>query len=240
MARDDPHLLGNALKFLINTRADVIICSGGLGPTLDDLTLSVIAQVFNRPLALNTQAQKMVEDQYSNLIRKGYLDQYGPQHARIKMATLPQNAIPLKNPIGTAPGVQLRIENTECFLLPGVPKELDAIFNTSILPYLHRHFKLSFWAEGELLIHCDDEAELTIPLAQIAEIYPNVYVKSLAKPFPAAHEEGIRVIATTHADTKAQAEETVRNTLTALQHKLTTAGFLVENESCRKTGKTSN
>ena len=239
MARDDPQYLGDALKFLMTSNPDVLICSGGLGPTLDDLTLPVIAQVFDRPLALNKQAQKTVEEQYDHLIEKGYLDQYGPKQARVKMATLPQDAIPLKNPIGTAPGVQLRLENTECFLLPGVPKELDAIFDTSILPYLHRCYKLSFWAEGALLVHCDDEAKLTIPLGEIAETYPYVYVKSLAKPFPAAHQEGIRVIVTTHAESKAQAEEIVRNTLSELQHKLTTAGFLVENKSFKQTGNTS-
>ncbi len=228
MTRDNPQNLSTALLFLQACNPDVLICSGGLGPTLDDLTLSVVAQAFDRPQALNSEARKMVEEQYDNLIKKGYLTQLGPEEARVKMATLPQDAVPLKNPIGTAPGVHLRLGNTECFLLPGVPKELDAIFNASILPYLRRHFRLSFWAEGALLVHCDDEAELTAPLGKIAERHPHVYVKSLAKPFPAAHKEGIRIIATTHAESTEKAEEIVKTTLSELQHTLTTAGFCVE------------
>lgn len=231
MTRDDPQRLGEALQFLRESNPDVIICSGGLGPTLDDLTLPIFAQTFNRPLMLNQEAQKMVEEQYDHLIKKGYLDQLGPEEARIKMATLPQDAVPLKNPIGTAPGVHLRLGNTACYLLPGVPKELDAIFEASILPYLHSHFNLSFWAEGALLVHCDDEAELTVPLGEISDIHPDVYVKSLAKPFPAAHKEGIRIIATTLATSTAKAEEIIENTLSELKHKLTTAGFFVENTS---------
>lgn len=229
MTRDDVQHIGDALKFLLTSNPNVLICSGGLGPTLDDLTLPVIAQVFDRPLALNENAQKMVEDQYDYLIKKGYLDQHGPKRARLKMATLPQTATPIKNPIGTAPGVHLRLENTECYLLPGVPKELDAIFNASILPELRRRHKLSSWAEGALLVRCDDEADLAEPLEEITKKFPNVYVKSLARPFPVAQQEGIRIIATTHAVSTAQAEEIVRNTLSDLEHKLTTAGFTVEN-----------
>jgi nicotinamide-nucleotide amidase len=231
MTRDEPDLLGDALHFLFATNPDILICSGGLGPTLDDLTLPVVAHIFDRPLELNQEAQKMVEEQYDNLIQKGYLDQLGPEEARIKMATLPQDSIPLKNPMGTAPGVYLQLGNTACYLLPGVPKELDAIFEASILPYLHQHFKLRVGAEGALLVHCDDEAELTKSLAEITQKYPHVYVKSLAKPFPAAHLEGIRIIVTTHAKSRAQAEVIVKDVLSDLQHTLIAAGFLIENIS---------
>ena len=119
MTRDDPHCLKEALLFLLEAHPDLLICSGGLGPTLDDMTLPVIAQTFDRPLNLNQDAHKMVEEQYDALINKGYLDQRGPEEARIKMATLPQGAIPLKNPIGTAPGVHIRRDNTDIYPLTG-------------------------------------------------------------------------------------------------------------------------
>jgi molybdopterin-biosynthesis enzyme MoeA-like protein len=228
MTRDDAEHIGDALKFLLTPSPDLLICSGGLGPTLDDLTLSVIAKIFNRPLSLNTEAQMMVKDQYDSLIKKGYLDQYGPEQARIKMATIPQLATPIRNPIGTAPGIYLRLENTDCYFLPGIPKELDAIFNTTILAALHASYKLSHWAESALLVHCDDEAELATALGEMTTKYPAVYIKSLAKPFPTANRQGIRVIATTHADSKVLAEEMVRNVLSELHCKLASAGFIVE------------
>ena len=229
ITRDNINHIDESLKFLIATSPDILLCSGGLGPTLDDLTLSAIAEIFDRPLHIHPEARKMVEDQYNHLIEQGFLDQRGPVDARIKMATLPQGATPLHNPIGTAPGVHLRLRNTECFILPGVPKELDAIFHSSILPYLHHHFQLSFWAEGALLVYCDDEAELAVPLAEIAGRHPDVYVKSLAKPFPAAHQLGIRIIATTHAESAEQAEKMVHHALLDLQQMISTAGFQVGN-----------
>lgn len=228
LTRDDPQQLGDALRFLHTTAPDILICSGGLGPTQDDLTLSVVAETFDHPLELNPEALDMVRKQYDNLINKGYLEKYGPEEARIKMATLPEGATPLQNPIGTAPGVVLQLGKTVCYLLPGVPRELDALWDHEILPRLQHIYALRTWAKGALLVHCDDEAELTIPLAQISERYPDVYIKSLAKPFPAAHLEGIRIIATTQALSANQAEARIISALAALENILSQAGFKVE------------
>ena len=60
MTRDDPQLLGTALRFLLTAAPDILMCSGGLGPTQDDLTLAVIAETFARPLELNPEALEMV------------------------------------------------------------------------------------------------------------------------------------------------------------------------------------
>ncbi|MDF1512689.1 MAG: hypothetical protein P1S60_02650, partial [Anaerolineae bacterium] len=131
-------------------------------------------------------------------------------------------------------------ESTLLFLLPGVPEELEAIFNTGILPILHSQFQLSCSARGTLHAQCDDEAELTIPLAVVSERYPHVYIKSLAKPFPAAHNDGIRIIATTHAETKERAEHMIKTVLTDLQGVLNSRGFRVDMISTKETDLTTH
>lgn len=228
MTRDDPHYLMKTLRFLHAAAPDILLCSGGLGPTVDDLTLPVVAETFDRPLELNTKALRFVRKQYDTLIQKGYLEKYGPEDAQIKMATLPRGATPLRNPIGTAPGVLMQIGKTACYLLPGVPRELEAIWEYEIMPRLQKQFTLSFWAESAILVHCDDEAELAVPLARVSEKYPEVYIKSLAKPFPAAHQEGIRIIATTHAASADLAGTHVSNALKALKDSILQAGFSIE------------
>ncbi|MDF1515794.1 MAG: molybdopterin-binding protein, partial [Anaerolineae bacterium] len=97
ITRDIPEAISTSLHYLLSSFPDVIICSGGLGPTDDDLTLSAVAKVFDLPLIENGEAREMVNRQYNSLMEKGYLTQTGPELARTKMSTLPERASPLYN-----------------------------------------------------------------------------------------------------------------------------------------------
>jgi len=227
LVRDDPARIVTMLHFLLADAPDVLICSGGLGPTTDDLTLSALAGALSRPLTFNPQARDLIAAQYAQLLGRGYLHAPGPEEARRKMATLPAGAQPLPNPLGTAPGVRLTHAETLLYVLPGVPAELEAIFAESILPELHNRFTLGAWAERALLIHCDDEATAAPLLHQVARRHPDVYLKSLAQPFPAAAREGLRVIATTCAAEAVLAQQAVTQTLADLQQLVEAAGLRV-------------
>ena len=227
MTRDIPGNITAILRFILAQAPDVVICSGGLGPTDDDLTLAAISQALNLPLVPNPAAEELVEAHYSRLIDDHYLPHRGPEAARRKMATLPKGAHPLHNAVGTAPGVKLDYEGTLIYVLPGVPAELEAIFDEVIVPELGQRFSPATWAEQSLLVHCDDEAEITLSLREVTHRHPSVYIKSLAKPFPAAGKEGLRVIATAQAATASQAQETVTRALTDLRHTLETIGLQV-------------
>lgn len=227
LVRDDPTRITALLHFLLAAAPDVLICSGGLGPTADDLTLAALADALERPLRFQPQARELVEAQYAQLLARGYLSAPGPEEARRKMATLPTGAQPLPNPSGTAPGVRLTHGATLLYALPGVPAELAAIFAESILPELHARFALGVWAERALLIHCDDEATAAPLLRAVAHRHPEVYLKSLAQPFPAAAKEGLRVIATTCAADAQTAQQAVAQTLTELQQLAEAAGLRV-------------
>ena len=225
MVRDIPLKIADVVLFLLEQQPDVLLCSGGLVPTEDDLTLSALAEALHMPLAINSAAADLVEYHYDRLLAQHYLTQRGPAFAREKMATLPRGAQPLPNPVGTAPGVKIEHQGTLIYILPGVPAELEAIFAASIAPELLRRFTPGIWAEYTMLVHCDDEADLAIPLRDVAQRHPEIYLKSLAKPFPAASAEGLRVIAVALAATASEAHAAAQATLTDLRRTVEAAGL---------------
>lgn len=225
--RDEPDCISAALHWLLASAPDVLICSGGLGPTEDDLTLSALALALGRPLELNADALRLVEAHYDRLLAQAYLTARGPEAARLKMASLPQGATPLPNPVGTAPGVKLTYAGSRIYALPGVPAELEAIFFGSIVSELRGAFALERYVEAALVVSVDDEAEVAEPLRQVARDHPNVYLKSLARPFPAASAEGLQIIAATRAQSVEQAGEDALKALADLAERLKQANLPV-------------
>ena len=228
MVRDDPPRIAVALLHLLESHPDVLIVCGGLGPTDDDLTLAALAHPLELPLVENAEARRLVEQHYERLLAQGYVPRRGPEKARRKMSTLPQGAMPLHNPVGTAPGVQLEIGETLLFCLPGVPAELEAIFAKSIVPELNRRFGAGSWVEGHLLAGCQDEAEVAALLHEVTPRHPDVYIKSLARPFPAAGDATLRILAASHAAEASVARRRVASALADLRKVLQRAGIHVE------------
>ncbi|MBN2006887.1 MAG: competence/damage-inducible protein A [Anaerolineae bacterium] len=226
MVRDQPSSIATLLHTLLESEPDILICSGGLGPTDDDLTLTALAQALDLPLEFNAAAFAQMQTHYERLWAQHYLAEKDPPEVARKMAVLPQGARPLANPLGTAPGVQLRYGPTHIYVLPGVPAELEAIFSDVIAPELQAHFEVSVWIEGALLIHCDDEAQIAPVLHAVVQRHPAVYLKSLAEPFQ-TEKEGLRVIAGVHAKETQTAQSAVEQTLTDLHRTAEAAGLRV-------------
>ncbi len=117
-----------ALKDLAEKR-QVVIVTGGLGPTEDDLTARVAARAFGRRLALNEKALGQIRDFFASRAME--------MHARNeKQALLPQQSTILGNRLGTAPGFSLRYKECDLFFLPGVPKEMVDMLEQQVLPRL--------------------------------------------------------------------------------------------------------
>lgn len=115
-------------------RVDVVIVSGGLGPTLDDLTREALAQLQGVPLILDPASLAAIETYFGKRGREM------PERNRIQ-AMFPETGVPLPNPIGTAPGIWLEVPRGErgpCLLaaLPGVPSELYRMFLDQVRPRL--------------------------------------------------------------------------------------------------------
>ena len=112
-------------------RSDIILLSGGLGPTQDDLTKETAALVMGRPLVMDEQARADIQN-YMNGINRRITDN------NWKQAMVPEGSLVLYNKNGTAPGIILEGEDTTMILLPGPPGELIPMFEEQVYPYLHR------------------------------------------------------------------------------------------------------
>jgi len=127
---DDRAMLGLAFHKLAET-ADVVLCTGGLGPTVDDLTTEVAAEVLGAKLVLHEPSLAHVESLWS--VRGRAM----PENNR-RQAMIPEVAEVLPNPIGTAPGFTARIGRAQFFFMPGVPREMKRMFADEVVPRLDR------------------------------------------------------------------------------------------------------
>lgn len=123
------------LKVLSETagRSDLVIITGGLGPTSDDITKPVLCEFFNTNLVFNTEVFGMIDDM---MRRRGY--QVNENNKR--QAEVPESCRVLKNNVGTAPGMWFEKDHMIYISLPGVPFEMKFIMNEHIIPELKKRF----------------------------------------------------------------------------------------------------
>ncbi len=180
LLRDTATVIADELRAALVRAPRVIITSGGLGPTADDLTLAALAQGLGRQLLPHAAALIMIRDRYDELTARGALNQGGLNPAREKMAWLPAGAYPLHNQVGTAPAVMIESGRTTIICLPGVPSELKGIFTTSLQPFLRTVFKSGLSLLRTITVQCNDESLMEPVLSRVANDHPTVYIKSLA------------------------------------------------------------
>lgn len=132
---DNPGRMKEVIRRALE-RADIVITSGGLGPTQDDLTREIVAEVTGRKLLLDDRLLEQVEEHFR---RRGRT--MTPNNRR--QAYMPEGAIPVRNPNGTAPCFIVEDPRGVVFSLPGVPVELKWLFENEVEPYLRRKFNLA-------------------------------------------------------------------------------------------------
>lgn len=128
--RDDPADMTDAFLRAAE-RSDVVLVSGGLGPTRDDITSEVLAQAFGRELVLDEEALETIRAFFRGIGRE-------MTENNAKQAWFPESAGVLPNPIGTAPGFVIEERGALFFCLPGVPRELSRMMEEQVLPRLAR------------------------------------------------------------------------------------------------------
>jgi nicotinamide-nucleotide amidase len=109
-------------------RADVVVVTGGLGPTPDDITSEAVARWLGRPLLRDERLAEVIRNKFVEMRR------HMPE-ANLKQADLPSGAKPIE-PEGTAPGYWIEAEETLVFVLPGVPWEMEEMLHKTVLPLL--------------------------------------------------------------------------------------------------------
>lgn len=181
MLRDIPGEIAEAVRAAIARGVRVLITSGGLGPTADDLTVAAVAEGAGLPLRLDERARQMVKDSYDDFFARGIMAEGGLNPAREKMAWLPEGAEPLHNPVGTAPGVLFHVGSTAIICLPGVPSELKGIITTSLEPFLQATLGDGGSDMRAITVRCNDESIMAPVLSTVVPAHPRVYIKSLAR-----------------------------------------------------------
>ena len=178
---DNINYIATIIREALERAPKFIITTGGLGPTFDDKTLEGIAKALNVKLEVNENALKMVKEKYEAYAQKNKTGKIELTPPRVKMATLPKNANPLHNPIGTAPGTVTKTKQAFILTLPGVPSEMEAIFEESITPLIKKEtgnlslFEKSIFAENIM------ESAIAPLIDQTMRENIKVYIKSHPK-----------------------------------------------------------
>src|SRR5439155_16473739 len=121
---DRPADLRAALDFLQGEGVDLVVTSGGLGPTADDLTAEVVSEFAGRPLVLDEALEHRIAEIIARFARRWRLDPEALRAANRKQAMVPSGAIALA-PVGTAPGLVVPASGVVVVALPGPPRELQ-------------------------------------------------------------------------------------------------------------------
>ena len=186
---DNPDRMKSVIKTALD-RSDVIILTGGLGPTEDDLTKEITAEVMGFPL---------VEDAHTKELMEAYLQEYeknNPQRRitknNYKQTMVPKDSIVMDNHNGTAPGLIMEKKGKTAILLPGPPNEMIPMFEESVYPYLRkkqpeiiysRMVKISGIGESQVAEEIQDLIEkqtnpTIAPYAKTGEVHLRVTAKA--------------------------------------------------------------
>src|SRR6476646_8926796 len=128
---DRPDDLEAALRFMDAEGMDLIVTSGGLGPTADDLTAEVVARFAGRDLVLDEEMEEKIAAILRGFARRFRFDEEAVRAANRKQAMVPEGSTPL-DPVGTAPGLVVPAGERAVIVLPGPPRELRPMWEAAV------------------------------------------------------------------------------------------------------------
>lgn len=189
---DNEQRIADAVRLSLS-RADIVLCTGGLGPTVDDVTREGIARALDRELEFRPELWEQIQARFERFQRK-------PTENNKRQAFVPRGAKALENPIGTAPSFLAEHQGKVVAAMPGVPQEMSFILENRLLPFFAERF-----ARGAVIctrvLHTAGVGESQID-EKIAEL------EHLANPTVglAAHTGSVDVRLTAKADNAEAAE----------------------------------
>ena len=207
--RDELEAGQNIILEILQRKPHALCITGGLGPTHDDIQLILLSHALQRPLVRNEEAFDMIKKRYQEM-----------NPSREKMAELPEGSSPLHNSQGSAPGVLTISGTTMIFSMPGVPREMEAIFSQQIAPLLNKKFEFDEETyEFGVDVRGVRESDLTEFTTQVMKEFPNISFKS----HPKKDEEGFFLSLHTYAITtdRKQVENALRKWIEIIEMKYT-------------------
>lgn len=202
---DNPIRLQSTLEFLLEV-SDMVITTGGLGPTQDDLTKETIAKVLSKKLIRNDQAYNMMIDRFKNFDVK-------MTENNCKQADIPEDSIPMFNQKGTAPGFITSYGDKFVAALPGPPKEMEHMYRRSLKLFLEEHSDSVILSEYIHLFGIGESTAETL-IDDLVSKQSNPSIAMYAKP----GQVSIRV--TSKSDTIDEAYELIQGTISELAERL--------------------
>lgn len=181
---DTPDAIGTAVRAARNRGTALLLTTGGLGPTFDDLTVDAIGQALGCPVRERADALAFVQRRYRELHEAGMVDSPDMLPPRRKMAAVPPDCDLILNPVGTAPGVLLRTGGFCVMAFPGVPRELHAMFDEpNVQAALRACLGTQVVREAEFVTPFHDESVLGPLCDGVMARVPGAYLKSRAADF---------------------------------------------------------
>lgn len=171
---DDPGLLESAFRTAL-TRADLVIATGGLGPTADDLTREAAAAATGRRLVRDPGILKRLEERFRSFGRV-----MAPNNAQ--QADLIEGAVEIENPRGSAPGQLLETDGRVLVLLPGPPREMQPLFASAVAPLLREKTGAVPLHTRVLRIAALSESDVDAKLAPVYRGFEGVATTILSQP----------------------------------------------------------
>jgi competence/damage-inducible protein CinA-like protein len=199
-------------------RSDILITTGGLGPTVDDVTRQAMALAIGKPLIFDLGLLSQIEERFERWGRK-------MTDNNRRQALRPEGSLALENPVGTAPCFIIEHNGRIAACLPGVPREMEYMMDNAILPYLRRRFDLHGVIKSRAL-NVSGAGESLID-EQIGDL------ESLENPAVGLNaDSGVMVIRlTAHADSEEQADELIAPVESTIRERLGKLVFGADGET---------
>jgi nicotinamide-nucleotide amidase len=214
---DDLDEISHSMTEALRRKPSLIITTGGIGPTFDDMTLKGVATALGLPIRVNKSAVEMIRSHYTRRFPGRKISLSKP---RFKMASIPAKSVPIINPIGTAPAVRLTVGATEIFCLPGVPSEAKAIFKGTVSKVVGEGAQGMNFVEHWIPVGGIMESSLAPMIDRVMRRWTGVYIKSHPRGVGANGRPNIELHFSTFGVSSKSAKESVRGAVVALKKEL--------------------
>ena len=170
MLRDDFDEMHEALSSAVDRETSLILMTGGLGPTPDDMTVAVVAELIGKKVVVSDETVAYFRE------RRNMPENEELSEALLKMATMPETADVFQNPEGWAPCIRVTHLQSTLMLMPGPPREMKAIFEAHVAPLIAERYSAEV-ATARVYVTMF-EAAVSPLMQKVMERHPNVYLKA--------------------------------------------------------------
>ncbi|NLB28883.1 MAG: CinA family nicotinamide mononucleotide deamidase-related protein, partial [Clostridiales bacterium] len=219
---DNPERVKQAVA-VAKSRADIIITTGGLGPTYDDLTKQTVAEAFGKKLIFHEDEAEKIRTFFANRLGASAMTENN-----LRQAFFPEGCVIFDNGSGTAPGCAFESEGKHVLMLPGPPHECRAMIETGLVPYLKKLSGDEIFSKN---IHIYGMGESSVE-AKLADIMEKSENPTLA---PYAKEGEVILRVTARAKTRSEAESMMEPMIARVYDTLGDVIYGIDTESLEKT-----